>query len=359
MLRESPKYKTNNSNSGLKDILSEVLNKPVFEFISGNLQLDDDSTRVFDSDSIFNIDIIKRKKNVIINLQKINNVRYLNKYFEAVNSKLNDSGYICGCVEEYMQRKKRILKKHSIVISLPAYILDFLLHRVLPKLKISKKIYFFITQGVNRSISKTETYGRLYSCGFEFVCEKEIDNQQYFIFRKKSLPKYDTEPTYGLFVKIKRVARNGKIINVYKLRTMYPFSEYLQDFIYKTNALDEGGKFKNDFRIPIWGRFLRSLWIDELPMLVNWIKRDLKLFGVRPLTKQYYSMYDDDLKQWRIKYKPGLVPPFYVDLPKTIEEIMNSERRYLSLYEKNPLKTDFVYFWKAAYNIIIKRARTR
>jgi hypothetical protein len=52
------------------------------------------------------------------------------------------------------------------------------------------------------------------------------------------------------------------------------------------------------------------------------------------------------LKELRIKTKPGLLPPFYVDMPKTLEEIQASEKKYLYAYLKNPLKTDFNYFFK-------------
>ncbi len=37
---------------------------------------------------------------------------------------------------------------------------------------------------------------------------------------------------------------------------------------------------------------------------------------------------------------------------------MESEMRYLERHEKNPLRTDWEYFWKAFYNIAIKRARS-
>ena len=100
------------------------------------------------------------------------------------------------------------------------------------------------------------------------------------------------------------------------------------------------------------------LWIDELPMLINWLKGDLKMVGVRPLSEQYFKLYSPDLQKRRIQFKPGLVPPFYADMPKTLEEIMDSERRYLDAYEKSPFLTDCRYFWKAFVNIVFKNARS-
>jgi lipopolysaccharide/colanic/teichoic acid biosynthesis glycosyltransferase len=94
-------------------------------------------------------------------------------------------------------------------------------------------------------------------------------------------------------------------------------------------------------------------------MLINLLKGDMKLFGIRPLSKQYYNLYNEELRERRIKYKPGLVPPFYVDMPKTLEEIMESEKKYLDLYDKNPFLTDWKYFWKAFQNIVFKKARSK
>jgi lipopolysaccharide/colanic/teichoic acid biosynthesis glycosyltransferase len=154
------------------------------------------------------------------------------------------------------------------------------------------------------------------------------------------------------------VGKNGKIIYVYKMRTMHPYSEYLQDYIYKTNDLEAGGKFKNDFRVSTTGRIMRKLWLDELPMLINLLRGDLKLVGVRPLSRHYFELYSDELKAKRIKTRPGLVPPFYADMPKTLEEIQASENKYLDAYLRRPFLTDWRYFWKAFYNIVVKKARS-
>jgi hypothetical protein len=45
-------------------------------------------------------------------------------------------------------------------------------------------------------------------------------------------------------------------------------------------------------------------------------------------------------------------------MPKTIEEIELSEKKYLDAYERNPIKTDFNYFIKAVNNILIKNKRS-
>ncbi len=94
-------------------------------------------------------------------------------------------------------------------------------------------------------------------------------------------------------------------------------------------------------------------------MVYEWIRGNLKLFGVRPLSAHYFSLYDQKLQALRKKVKPGIVPPFYADLPETLEEICDSERCYIEAYLKNPFKTQWIYFWKAFNNIVFKGARSR
>ncbi|MCK5765126.1 MAG: sugar transferase, partial [Bacteroidales bacterium] len=156
-----------------------------------------------------------------------------------------------------------------------------------------------------------------------------------------------------------RIGKNGKTIYVYKMRTMHPYSEYLQEYVYAQSQLQEGGKFKNDFRVHTAGKIMRKFWIDELPMLFNLLKGDLKIVGVRPLSQHYFDLYYEELREKRIKIKPGLVPPFYTDMPKTLEEIQESELRYLDAYDKRPFLTDMRYFWKAMYNIVFRKARSK
>ncbi|MGM0651095.1 MAG: sugar transferase [Bacteroidota bacterium] len=294
----------------------------------------------------------------IVNIQRINNIRRINKFFEAANEMLHYDGLFIGAVETYKLRKKRILKKYPAGFNWMFYTLDFIIKRIFPKMKPTQKLYFLLTRGHNRVLSMAESYGRLYSCGFELHDSKIIDGMLYFVARKKGKPAFDYNPTYGPLVKLNRIGKGGKIIKVYKMRTMHAYSEYLQEYIYDNNNLKEGGKFHNDFRITTLGKIMRTCWLDELPMLINWFRGDMKLFGVRPLSKHYFNLYDKDLQEKRIQHRPGLVPPYYADLPHTLEEIQNSERRYLEAYEKAPFRTDWVYFWKAFRNILLKKARS-
>jgi lipopolysaccharide/colanic/teichoic acid biosynthesis glycosyltransferase len=104
---------------------------------------------------------------------------------------------------------------------------------------------------------------------------------------------------------------------------------------------------------------MRRCWLDELPMILNLLKGDMKLVGVRPLSKHYFSLYSPELQALRTKVKPGLLPPFYADMPKTLDEIQASELKYLNMcIKRGALITDTIYLWKIFVNIVFKRARS-
>jgi len=336
----------------------EIIDKELVYYFSKYINPFASDTKILDTSTVFNIESIVPPVKNIINLRKINNINSINTFFESVNKKLQLGGVFIGCIESYNERRNRICGNTSKIFRKIIYLHDFIIHRVFPKIIITKTIYKYFFYDINKALSITESFGRLYSCGFEVINSSVINNLLYFICKKVRNPLYDEEPTNGIIYKMKRVGKNGKIIKVYKIRTMNPYAEYLQNFIFKRNSLKEGGKFQNDFRITTWGHFLRKYWIDEIPMVFNLIKGDIKLVGVRPLSKQYYKLYPTYIKELRLKHKPGLLPPFYADMPKTFDEIMKSEKTYLESYEKNPFKTDFKYFFKIIGNIILRKARS-
>jgi len=331
------------------------VNKFIHSFSEG---IDSDNFEWIDTIKLDDLKPISSEMLGLANSHRLNDVPRINKFLEKANSSLNKGDYLLVCMETKDSRKTRILNKLPRVISYPYYILDFVLKRVFPKWKVTKKVYFWITKGRNRVISLTEGLGRLVSCGFEIVGYQRIGYLTYILTKKNSDPVYDMEPTYGPLVRLKRIGKNEDLFTVYKLRTMHPYSEYLQEYVFSNNNLQEGGKFKDDFRVTGWGKLFRKLWIDELPMFVNFFKGQMKLVGVRPLSSHYFSLYPEDLQQLRTQVKPGLVPPFYADLPKTLPEIIESERVYLQSYLKNPISTDVKYFFKAMYNIFLKRAHS-
>jgi lipopolysaccharide/colanic/teichoic acid biosynthesis glycosyltransferase len=184
-------------------------------------------------------------------------------------------------------------------------------------------------------------------------------NKTYFICKKVKTVSTEKNPSYGPVVRLKRIGLNKEIISIYKLRTMYPYSEFIQKDLYDKFQLENSGKLKNDYRLTNWGRIFRRFFIDEIPQIYNWIRGDLKLIGVRALSEHYFNLYPKDLQELRVRSKPGLIPPFYVDLPRSFDELIESEKKYLLRYRAKPITTNFTYLFRAVFNIVFKGARSK
>jgi lipopolysaccharide/colanic/teichoic acid biosynthesis glycosyltransferase len=63
---------------------------------------------------------------------------------------------------------------------------------------------------------------------------------------------------------------------------------------------------KNDPRITRTGRFIRKTHLDELPQLLNVLRGDMSLVGVRPDTPAQELDYDDDYWVFRHRFRPGI-----------------------------------------------------
>jgi len=312
----------------------------LIEYIKKHIDLKEETASLF---ILNNINLIsKNQYKVILNYLPINHLADISVFFETVNAHLQLKGVFI-CFFDNKRYNKTLLKKDNTLLT--ASFPD-----------ITNEFFKFTSS--NKKLSKVEILGRMYASGFKIIDEKNFGNKHCFVVSKISPPLYPDNPTHGPLIKLKRIAKGGKKINVYKFRTMYPYSEFLQEYIYSKNGMSKGDKAINDYRVTPIGKFMRTYWIDEIPMIYNLIKGDIKLVGVRPLSVAKFQMYPKDLQEKRILYKPGLIPPFYADMPKSFEEHIAAEKKYLNKYINNPLLTDIKYFFKALFNILFKNARS-
>jgi len=343
----------------IKEIILQYGNENLLKFLSQYIDIESSNTKILASTTFVNFKMLRKYRyDAIINLAKLNSIRGINRILCTLNQKLPDDGLFCCNFRTIEMMKGYIKRNYPPVIRQLMLCAFFIQKRFLPKMILTSRLYFDITKGKKRTFSKTEIFGRLYYCGFEVVDEYSDNSFGWVVARRISLPQPYSKKLYGLIIKLPRVGKNGEIIYYYKMRTMYPYAEYLQKYVYEKCGTDDIGKAKDDIRITGWGKVFRRFWIDELPMILNLIKGDLKIVGVRPLSKAFFDTYPEDLQQKRIKTKPGLVPPFYYDLPKTTQEIFDSEERYIDQYLKSPIWTDIKYFFVAMWNIIVKKARS-
>ena len=131
-----------------------------------------------------------------------------------------------------------------------------------------------------------------------------------------------------ILYKQKRTGINGKIIHIYKLRSMH------------INAEKEGIKWStfDDARITKIGRFIRATRIDELPQLVSVIKGDMSLIGPRPERPEYDKQLEKEIPLYKLRYliKPGISGWAQVNYPygASIEDAKN-KLSYDLFYIKN------------------------
>ena len=175
--------------------IREYFGQKVLTFINRHIDLSNPANLVISTTTRFNIlNQIELFQN-IVNLKRVNDIRYINEFFEAVNSRLPDGRFFIGCVETKNLRKRRILNKYPKGLNYLFYTADFIIKRIFPKLQITRKIYFFLTRGQNRVLTKAEILGRLIACGFEIERLERIDGNLYFVARKVRQPLFPKAPS--------------------------------------------------------------------------------------------------------------------------------------------------------------------
>ena len=324
-------------------------------------RLDSRLTKVVcDRDRFAFLQIPDYQYQTLVDLTLLNDAKGINRRFCIVNQKLPDDGiYVC-CYRPQEYMKAKLLARFPKGLNWIVYCLYFFRKRVLPRLLLTSRLYYDVTKGRKRMLSKTEVLGRLYYCGFEVDEIVPMGHIEYIFAHRHSQP-YPQEQlkVYGPLIKLPRVCKNKEIRYFYKFRTMHPYAEYIQKYVFDARGgMDISDKSNDDWRITTWGKFMRKYWLDELPMLINWIKRDVKLVGVRPLSKTMFETYPEWLQEKRTKSKPGLIPPFYIDHPNTFEELFASEDKYLTEYLEHPIRTDIKYFFLTMRSIVTRKTHS-
>lgn len=88
-----------------------------------------------------------------------------------------------------------------------------------------------------------------------------------------------------VFFRQERITQYGRSFRIHKFRTM-------------VSDADKGLQVtvNNDSRITRVGKFIRNCRLDEIAQLIDVIRGDLTLVGVRPETPKYVNEYTDEMK---------------------------------------------------------------
>ena len=113
-----------------------------------------------------------------------------------------------------------------------------------------------------------------------------------------------------VFFAHRRVGAGGRAFFCLKFRTMVPNSDHvLEAALARDPALAEEWratrKLIRDPRVTIFGQFLRKTSLDELPQLINVLRREMSLVGPRPIVESEIVFYGKDIAQY-YSTRPGL-----------------------------------------------------
>jgi lipopolysaccharide/colanic/teichoic acid biosynthesis glycosyltransferase len=325
----------------------------VYQYVKSHFNIDYRGILLFAKKKHFLYDYIDfNNVRIIINVNQLNNIQNIDSYFRSINKLLPDSGLYIGCVQTNIFKHTQLIEKYGKFFGNLAYFKEFAFHRIFAKMEYCRKFYRILTQNKYHALSLAESLGRFSYGGFEIIDYKNINGLTYFVGMKTAEPRTE-KASSGLFFGMRRIGKNGNMIKVHKLRTMHPYSEFLQAYVVRLNGFNEIGKPKDDFRLAGWGKVLRKLWIDELPQLVNIFRGELGIFGVRPLSQTMYYTMPEDVQKDRIKYKPGIIPPSAALGKKGVQGCIEAERTYFrSIESKGSLRTNTVFFIQAISNIL-------
>ncbi|MFZ8846946.1 MAG: exopolysaccharide biosynthesis polyprenyl glycosylphosphotransferase [Candidatus Hydrothermia bacterium] len=149
-----------------------------------------------------------------------------------------------------------------------------------------------------------------------------------------------------IFYVQERPGRFGRMIKIYKFRTMYLDADKKLEEILKNNEelreeFMKYRKLKNDPRITPLGRFLRRFSIDEIPQLFNVLKGDMSIVGPRPYQIDEIE-HMGEYKDIVLSVRPGLTGLWQI-----------SGRSDLSFQAKLKIETWYVLNWNLWLDLFI------
>ena len=155
----------------------------------------------------------------------------------------------------------------------------------------------------------------------------------------------------------KRVGKNGKIFNFYKIRTMCPNAEAMKQKLIDEGLNEADGpafKMKNDPRITKVGKIYRKLSLDELPQLFNILNGTMSVVGPRPPIPSEVEQYTEYQKH-RLDVKGGLLCLWQIQKNRNALDFDEWVRLDLEYIQKQSVWLDLRIIFKGAYMVVFDR----
>ena len=123
-----------------------------------------------------------------------------------------------------------------------------------------------------------------------------------------------------VFYRQERITQYGRKFRIHKFRTMVQFA-------------DKGSQVtvNNDSRITRVGRIIRRYRLDEIPQLLDTIKGDVTLVGVRPESPRFVAEYTEEMMATLLLPAgvTSLASIYYKDEAKLLDGAKNSDKVYI------------------------------
>jgi exopolysaccharide biosynthesis polyprenyl glycosylphosphotransferase len=137
---------------------------------------------------------------------------------------------------------------------------------------------------------------------------------------------------FPIIYRQERVGKHGRRFQVYKFRTMVRNADQLKAALESSNEAGPGGqifKMRRDPRVTRVGAVLRKLSLDELPQLVNVVKKEMSLVGPRPPLPAEVERYEQE-HLIRLKALPGITGLWQVSgrSELSFEDMVRLDRYY-------------------------------
>lgn len=153
----------------------------------------------------------------------------------------------------------------------------------------------------------------------------------------------------GPIFRQERVGKDGRIIRIFKLRTMYVDAHNHPERYFDEAQMAQWvreQKVDDDPRITRIGRFLRRTSLDEVPQFLNVLKGDLSVIGPRPVTDAETHEFGDARDEF-LSCKPGITGWWQVT-ERNDATWENGQRQLLELFyvRHASLALDFRIFFR-------------
>jgi len=144
-----------------------------------------------------------------------------------------------------------------------------------------------------------------------------------------------------------RIGQNGKIFKIIKFRSM------VQDAEIKSGPV---WSIRNDPRVTMVGKFIRTVRIDEIPQMMNVLKGEMSLVGPRPERPFFVEKLSEEIPFYkrRLKVRPGITGWAQVKhkYDETVEDVREKLRFDLFYIENMSLRNDFKILFRTIFVVL-------